>query len=98
MHAMKNRLLAEKRSEIIRLAERHGAKNLRIFGSMARQEDTAHSDIDFLVDVSEHRSPFFPGGLIADLEDLLGKKVDIVTENGLHWYIKERILNEAVPL
>lgn len=91
-------LLKSKRQEILNIAARHGAHNIRIFGSAARGEAGEESDIDFLVDVGANRTPFFPGGLLADLEELLGRKVDVVTENGLHWYIRERVLKEAVPL
>lgn len=95
---IENSSIQEKRNAIIRIAERHGAFNIRVFGSVARGEDHPASDIDLLVEVGPEHSPFFPGGLIADLEDLLGRKVDIVTENGLHWYIKDRVLKEAIPL
>jgi len=91
-------LLKEKREEIIRIAAQHGAYNVRVFGSVARGEASAESDIDFLIDVGVNHSRWFPGGLLADLEDLLGCKVDIVTENGLHRLIRERVLKEAVPL
>ncbi len=91
-------LLKAKREEILRIAARHGARNVRIFGSVARGEGGPDSDVDLLVDVGPDRTPFFPGGLLADLEDLLGCKVEIVTEAGLHWYIRDRVLKEAVPL
>jgi hypothetical protein len=91
-------LLKEKREEILRIAAQHGAYNVRVFGSVARGEASAESDIDFLIDVGVNHSRWFPGGLLADLEDLLGCKVDIVTENGLHRLIRERVLKEAVPL
>ena len=91
-------LLKEKREEILRIAAQHGAYNIRIFGSVARGEASAESDIDFLIDVGINHSRWFPGGLLADLEDLLGYKVDIVTENGLHRLIRERVLKEAVRL
>ncbi len=91
-------LLQDKREEILRLAAWHGALNLRVFGSVARGEAKPESDVDFLVEVGPNRTPFFPGGLVADLEDLLGRKVDVVTEKGLHWYIRERVLKEALPL
>jgi predicted nucleotidyltransferase len=91
-------LLKERRQEILRIAARHGAHNVRVFGSVARGEAGPDSDVDLLVEVGSERTPFFPGGLIADLEELLGKKVQIVTQEGLHWYIRERVLEEAVPL
>lgn len=91
-------LIKDKREEILRIAEKHGAQNVRIFGSVVRGEAGEESDIDFLVSVGENRSPFFPGGLMADLEKLLGRHVDVVTEAGLHWYIREKVLQEAVSL
>jgi predicted nucleotidyltransferase len=91
-------LLAEKRDEILRLARKHGARNVRVFGSTVRHEDTPDSDIDLLVEAGPERAPFFPGGLLADLEALLDRHVDIMTENGLHWYIRKKVLQEARPL
>jgi len=91
-------LLKARREQILEIARRHGAYNLRIFGSVARGEGNEESDLDFLVEVGPLHSPWFPAGLVADLQDLLGISVDIVTEDGLHWYIKERVLEEARPL
>ncbi len=92
------RLLKSKREEILDIAARHGANNVRIFGSASRAEAGEESDIDLLVDIGPGRTPFFPGGLQVDLEELLGCKVDVVTAEGLHWYIRSRVLEEAVPL
>ena len=92
-------LLQEKREDILKIALKHGAYNIRIFGSVARGDDTQNSDIDFLVDYDINKiSPWFPGGLLMDLQDLLGCKVDIVTEKGLSKLIKNKILEEAKPL
>ena len=92
-------LLADKREDILTLAKKHGAFNVRIFGSVARGEETENSDIDFLIDYDLlNTSPWFPGGLLVDLEELLGCKVDIVTEKSLHYLIKEKILKEAIKL
>jgi hypothetical protein len=91
-------LLAEKREEILRIAARHGAYNVRVFGSVARGDAGVASDVDLLVDVRPDHSAFFPGGLVADLEDLLGRRVDVVEPAGLHWYLRDTILHEAVPL
>lgn len=92
-------LIEEKREEIISIAAKHGAYNIRIFGSVVREDDNEKSDIDFLIEYDLSRiSPWFPGGLLADLEDLLGRKVDIVTEKGLHELIREKILQDAIPL
>ncbi len=98
MSTTMNNVLKDKREDILRLAAKHGATNVRVFGSVARGEAGPNSDVDFLVDVGPHHSAFFPAGLLADLEDLLGCKVDVLTENGLHWYIRDRILKEAQPL
>lgn len=94
---MDERLLS-KRQEILRIAAKHGVRSIRVFGSCPKGEASAQSDVDFLVEAGERRSPFFPGGLIADLEDLLGQPVDVVEPEGLHWSIKAQILAEAVPL
>ncbi len=91
-------VLKDKREDILRLAAKHGAINVRVFGSVARGEAGPDSDIDFLVDAGPGRSAFFPAGLLVDLEELLGCKVDVLTENALHWYIRERVLKEAQPL
>jgi len=91
-------LLAEKRDEILRIAARHGAYNVRVFGSMARGDAGPASDVDLLVDVRPDHSAFFPGGLVTDLEDLLGRRVDVVEPAGLHWYLRDTILHEALPL
>lgn len=92
------RLLMNNREEILRLAERRGAKNVRVFGSVARGQADADSDIDFLVDLEPGRSLFDLGGLWMDLHQLLGRDVDVVTEKALHWYIRDRVLAEARAL
>jgi uncharacterized protein len=92
-------LLKNKREEIISIAAKHGAFNVRIFGSVARSQADQDSDIDFLVDYSiDSISPWFPAGLVLDLEKLLGYKVDIATEGALKERIRERILQEAIAL
>lgn len=92
-------LLNQQRSQIIALAEKHGAYNVRVFGSVARGEATEDSDIDFLVDYDlEKITPWFPGGLLLDLEQLLNRKVDIVTVDMLKERIRDRILLESVSL
>lgn len=83
------------RAEILKIAARHGASNIRVFGSVARGDADDRSDIDFLVDLENGRSLFDLGGLLVDLEKLLGCSVDVVTENGLRPRIRERVLNEA---
>jgi uncharacterized protein len=91
-------LLAEKREEILAIAAQHGAYNIRVFGSVARGEARDDSDVDFLVEVGSNRSSWFPVGLKHDLEDLLGREVDVATEKTLHEMIRDRVLKEAVPL
>ncbi len=91
-------ILRHKRKEILRIAEQHGAHDVRVFGSVASGKATENSDVDFLVRVGPSTSPWFPAGLILGLEDLLRRKVDVVTENALHWYIRDKVLKEAVPL
>ena len=86
------------RDLILQTAARHGAHSIRVFGSVARRQDDSDSDIDFLVEMEPGRSLFDLGGLLMDLENLLNTKVDIVTERGLKERIRERVLNEAVPL
>ena len=87
------------RNRIREIAARHGAVNVRVFGSFARGEQTAESDIDLLVDAGPNTSAWFPGGLIADLEDLLGRHIDVaVGAESLHHRIRARILSEARPL
>jgi len=93
-----NELLKEKREEILAIAARHGAYNVRIFGSVARGEANSDSDVDFLVDTHQNRSSWFPVGLKLDLEDLLGREVDIATEKTLHQQIRDKVLQEAVSL
>lgn len=91
-------LVGERRAEILRAAARHGARNVRVFGSVARGEAGPGSDIDFLVDVGPVHSSWFPAGLLIELEELLGCKVHVVTEKALHERMRGRVLEEAVPL
>lgn len=91
-------LLRARREDILRLAARHGARDVRVFGSAARGESGPASDLDFLVTTGDVTSPWFPTGLKEDLEALLGREVDVVTENALHWSIRDKVLREAVPL
>lgn len=91
-------ILNEQRDRILEIAVQHGARNVRLFGSVVRGEAQPNSDIDFLVDLGEPLSPWFPVGFIQDLEALLGHKVDVVTEKSLHYFIRDRILSEARSL
>ena len=91
-------LRAERREEILRLAERRGACSLRVFGSVARGEANEDSDLDLLVAWEPGRSLLDHAGLVEDLQELLGVKVHVGTEKSLHWYVRDRILREAMPL
>jgi hypothetical protein len=88
----------QQRNTILRIAAQHGAHNVRIFGSIARGEADAASDVDVLVDLEPGRSLLDLAGLLVDLEDVLGCNVDVVTERGLRERIRGRVLREAVPL
>jgi hypothetical protein len=91
-------LLQAKREEILRIAAQHGARNVRVFGSVARGEADEASDIDFLVELEPGRTLFDLGGLLMDLRELLGREVDVATARGLKPRIRERVLREAVNL
>jgi uncharacterized protein len=93
-----NELVRNKREEVLRIARRHGARNVRVFGSVARGEAMPDSDVDFLVDMEPGRSLLDLGGLLMDLQELLGRRVDVVTERGLRERVRERVLREARPL
>ena len=93
-----DQLVREKRGEILRIAAEHGAREVRIFGSVARGETGPESDVDFLVELEAGRSLLDLGGLQMELESLLGCRVDVVTVRGLKARIRERVLREAVPV
>jgi predicted nucleotidyltransferase len=90
--------LNQHREEIIEIAEKHGATDIRVFGSAARGDAGEQSDIDFLVRMLPGRSLFDLGALLMDLQDLLGRNVDVVTEHGLRPRMRERVLREAIPV
>jgi predicted nucleotidyltransferase len=91
-------LRAAKRDEILSIAARHGVESVRVFGSFARGDARDDSDLDLLIEAAGPRTPFFPGGLIADLEESLGRRVDVVEPSALHRLIRAEVLAEAVPL
>jgi len=91
-------LRKEKRADILRLAEAHGCRNVRVFGSVATGESQPESDIDFLVDLEQGRGLLDLGGLLSDLHALLGVEVDLVEAGCIHPYIRDRVLGEAVAL
>ena len=86
------------RPQIMNLATRHGALNVRLFGSFARGEDSPESDVDLLVDMEPGRSLLDLVALKLDLEELLGRGVDVITTSSIHWLLRRRILAEAKPL
>lgn len=91
-------IVIRKRDEIVKIAAIHGARNIRVFGSVARGEADEKSDIDFLVEMEPGRSLLDLGGLLMDLQEVLGRDVDVVTERGLNPRIRDRVLREAVSL
>lgn len=90
--------LQQRRNDILRIAAQHGARNLRVFGSVARGDDRAHSDVDLLVDMDPDRSLLDIVGLGQDLEELLDRRVDVLTGASLHPALRDRILAESRPL
>lgn len=91
-------LLKQHRQRILEIATRHGATDVRVFGSTVRGDDGTESDIDLLVRRLDRTSPWFPAGFILELEDLLGRPVDVVTEQGLNPLLREHVWEEARPL
>jgi uncharacterized protein len=95
---MRSLILQRYRAEILDLAMRHGAKDVRVFGSLSRGEGREDSDLDLLVTLGEGRSLLDLVGLKQDLEDLVKRQVDVVTEQALSPYLREHVLSEAIPL
>lgn len=91
-------IVKEKREEILAIALKHGAFNVRVFGSVARGDADEESDIDLLVDLDAERSLFDLGALVAELNESMGRHVDVVTERGLRERIRDRVVGEAVAL
>jgi len=88
----------EKRAAILAIAARHGVRRVRVFGSFARGDAEENSDLDLLIEAGPVTPPWFPGGLLVDLQDVVGRRVDIAEESTLHPMIRERVLREAIPL
>jgi predicted nucleotidyltransferase len=88
----------DKRAAILAIAARHGVQRVRVFGSFARGEASADSNLDLLIEAGPRTPPWFPGGLLFDLEEELGRRVDIAEESTLHPRIRDRLLHEAIPL
>jgi uncharacterized protein len=83
---------------IHQVTERHGARSVRVFGSFARGDAGPDSDLDLLVEAGPETTPWFPGGIVADLEEALGRRVDVVTLNGLSPDLRDRVIEESVPV
>jgi predicted nucleotidyltransferase len=92
------RQIQEKRDEICAIAAKHGAYNIRLFGSVVRGQAGPDSDIDFLIDAGPATSSWFPAGLILDLQEILGRRIEVVTEKALSPFIRDYVLREAIPL
>ena len=88
----------DKRAAILAIAARHGVQRVRLFGSFARGEAREDSDVDLLIEAGPRTPPWFPGGLLLDVEEELGRRVDAAEENTLHPLIRDRVLHEAIPL
>ena len=91
-------LIETHRAELLALARRRGVTAVRVFGSMSRGDGDDHSDVDLLVTLSPGTSALALGGLLLDAQDLLGRRVDVVTEAGLHPALRERVMASALPL
>jgi uncharacterized protein len=91
-------VVAARRDEIHKIAASHGVTRLLVFGSVARGDSHPGSDLDLLVETGPKTSSWFPGGLVYDLESLLGCRVDVVTERGLHPALRESVLRDARPI
>ncbi len=93
-----NPIIERHRAAVLELAARHNVRNVRVFGSMARDDATDASDVDLLVEAPQGTSGFALGALVMDLQDMFGRRVDVITENALHPALRQRILDEARPL
>lgn len=91
-------LLQHRREDIRRIAAKHGAYNVRVFGSVVRGEAKPESDIDLLIEKGSRTTSWFPAGLVLELEELLGRRVEVVTEKALNPYLRDHVLREAVSL
>jgi predicted nucleotidyltransferase len=90
--------IQERREDILHMAAGHRAGNVRLFGSVARSEETPENDVDLLIDVTGETTPWFPASLVADLEQLLRRPVQVVIHRSLSPLIRETVLRDAVPL
>ena len=91
-------LIGDNRAQILALAERHGVRNVRVFGLMVRGDTDDASDVDLLVSLPSDKTGLALGGLLMDVQELLQRRVDVITERGLHPALRDRVLKEARPL
>jgi predicted nucleotidyltransferase len=91
-------LIIKNRQKILALAKKNGVTNIRVFGSMAKNQVNQNSDVDFLVEIEKGKSGFALGGFLIDVSELLHRKIDVVTENALHKRIHDKIIQEAVSI
>lgn len=91
-------ILQAKRQDLLEVARRHGVTSIRVFGSVARGDDSPESDVDLLVTTGPEVSSWFPAGLVLDLQELLGRRIDVVTENGLNPLLRDQVMAEAIAL
>ena len=92
------KIISKHREQILSLAEKYGASDVRVFGSFSRGTADEKSDVDFLVNLAPGRSLFDLGGLLYELQELIGRRVDVVTPAGLRPRIRDRVLREATPI
>ena len=90
--------VVKNRDIILEIAKKHGAINVRVFGSMSRGDADDKSDLDLLVDIDQQHTSFFPGGLVEELSEILKRRIDVVTENGLLPFVRNQVLKDAVTL
>jgi len=93
-----HRIIETHREELKALARRYGVRSIKVFGSMARDDAEEDSDVDLLVETGPETSGFALGALLMDAQDLLGRRVDVVTQNALHPAMRARVLKEALAL
>ena len=93
-----SQLIQQKRRQVLEIAQGHGARNVRIFGSVARGETTETSDLDLLIEMAPERTLLDIVAIKQDLEELLGCKVDVLTEAAISPYLRDKVLHEAVRL
>ncbi|MBI4357112.1 MAG: nucleotidyltransferase family protein [Gammaproteobacteria bacterium] len=97
-HSSLSPIIEANREVILELAKKHGAHHVRVYGSMAKNEETENSDLDLIVEFDDDRTLFDWIDLTCELEDRIKKKVDITTDQTIHWYIRDKVIKEAIPL